>query len=338
MTDSPTVDRIATGDDPARPLVVELLARLADSAEGARRPVLLRPLHDLLVRDLGDGPSGQTVGRAWDRFLRWLDKLGDRLVCEQAAAGASLVAVVRYGEARDYETVADLVEDLGFDRLAHLQQSCESVIETSSALPLTTAAVRRLLSPTIAASLRDAGLSEDRVAAVVERCAGNAKRLLVRGLDLTDASPAVHSVEQLQEVAQGALPDWRREVAVLVANPWSPHAEQLPKLAFDADRAGMAAHIRDVVELCRAQHKDREREEVAQEIRRLVADSEMTQREFAAMVGTSPSRLSTYISGWVVPSAAMLLRISRVSRVLRAQREEGAPAAPLYDGLRDAGD
>lgn len=338
MTETSTADgdRTTTGDAPAHPLVSELLDRLAASAEAERRPLLHRPLHELLTRGLADESFAQLgCGASWTRFLHWLDKLGDRLVCEQAAAGAALLAVVVYGEASDYETVADLVDEMGFDRLAHLQQSCESIIEASRALEVTTAAIRRLLSPALATILRGAGLPDERVDAVVERCGGSAKRLLVRGLNLTDAAPAVRTVEQLREAARGTLPDWRREIAVLVVNPWSPYAEQLPSLAFDADAPGMAGHIRDVVELCRAQHKDREREEVAQEIRRLVAASDMTQREFAALVGTSPSRLSTYISGWVVPSAAMLLRISRVSRSLRAQRGESTLAVPLYDALRD---
>ncbi|MFD2862989.1 helix-turn-helix domain-containing protein [Salininema proteolyticum] len=38
----------------------------------------------------------------------------------------------------------------------------------------------------------------------------------------------------------------------------------------------------------------------------------MSQAEFAERIGTSASRLSTYISGKVMPSAALMVRIRRV--------------------------
>lgn len=44
----------------------------------------------------------------------------------------------------------------------------------------------------------------------------------------------------------------------------------------------------------------------------LVAESGFTAAEFAARLGTSPSRLSTYLSGKVMPSAALLVRAEGV--------------------------
>jgi transcriptional regulator with XRE-family HTH domain len=52
---------------------------------------------------------------------------------------------------------------------------------------------------------------------------------------------------------------------------------------------------------------------VAAEITRLLADSGMTRAEFASAIGTSTSRLSTYLSGKVTPSAALLVRMRRVA-------------------------
>ena len=40
-----------------------------------------------------------------------------------------------------------------------------------------------------------------------------------------------------------------------------------------------------------------------------VERSGLTKSEFAALVGTSASRLSTYLGGKVTPSAALLIRI-----------------------------
>ena len=48
-------------------------------------------------------------------------------------------------------------------------------------------------------------------------------------------------------------------------------------------------------------------------VRSAVQRSGMTKAQFAASVGTSASRLSTYLSGKVVPSAALLMRIERTA-------------------------
>ncbi|MGF1647054.1 MAG: helix-turn-helix domain-containing protein [Kineosporiaceae bacterium] len=42
--------------------------------------------------------------------------------------------------------------------------------------------------------------------------------------------------------------------------------------------------------------------------------SGLTSTEFASRIGTSRSRLSTYASGRVVPSAALMVRIRRTRR------------------------
>jgi len=49
------------------------------------------------------------------------------------------------------------------------------------------------------------------------------------------------------------------------------------------------------------------------EIREAVKRSGLSRAEFASQVGTSASRLSTYVSGKVTPSATLMLRIRRVA-------------------------
>ena len=53
-----------------------------------------------------------------------------------------------------------------------------------------------------------------------------------------------------------------------------------------------------------------------------MAPSGLTSARCAEMVGTSAPRLSTYASGKVRPSAAMLLRIERVGRECEEQRSK----------------
>ena len=56
-----------------------------------------------------------------------------------------------------------------------------------------------------------------------------------------------------------------------------------------------------------------ERDEVATRVRRAIARSGLGRKRFAEAIGTSESRLSTYATGSVCPSAAMLLRIEGVA-------------------------
>jgi transcriptional regulator with XRE-family HTH domain len=48
-------------------------------------------------------------------------------------------------------------------------------------------------------------------------------------------------------------------------------------------------------------------------IREAIQRSGLSQAEFASRIGTSPSRLSTYASGKVTPSATLMLRISHAT-------------------------
>lgn len=61
-----------------------------------------------------------------------------------------------------------------------------------------------------------------------------------------------------------------------------------------------------VIELARRDAEAVERVAVATEVQRLIEGSGLSRREFAAQIGTSTSRLSTYATGKVTPSAALM--------------------------------
>ncbi|HVK27489.1 MAG TPA: helix-turn-helix transcriptional regulator, partial [Nocardioides sp.] len=111
----------------------------------------------------------------------------------------------------------------------------------------------------------------------------------------------------------------RLQLGMVAASPWGAYAELLITLAAESDRPLVLTATESSVEQCREWCRDQERDQVAREIRHLVAVSGSSQREFASRIGTSPSRLSTYVRGTVTPSAAMLLRIQRASRMLQRQ-------------------
>jgi DNA-binding transcriptional regulator YiaG len=75
----------------------------------------------------------------------------------------------------------------------------------------------------------------------------------------------------------------------------------------------ITASVDDVIERARRDAAASERDQVAVEIRDLVARSGLSRQDFALRLGTSRPRLSTYMSGKVTPSASLMLRMRRVA-------------------------
>jgi len=112
---------------------------------------------------------------------------------------------------------------------------------------------------------------------------------------------------------RGTLPDWRRLAQAIGADPWGAVAQQVLE-AVDLSRPyGTAELFQGVVNRARVAAAEAERQEVAAEIRSLVAASRLSRQEFAERIGTSRTRLSTYMSGKVTPSASLMIRMRRVS-------------------------
>lgn len=110
---------------------------------------------------------------------------------------------------------------------------------------------------------------------------------------------------------------WRALLTPALEHPWSLYVDHLEADAAAHADPWIARLVGGCVEALRELTADRERRAVAKAIRDAVALAGVTQKEFAALVGTSQSRFSTYINGQVVPSATMLLRIRQMSRYVR---------------------
>lgn len=81
----------------------------------------------------------------------------------------------------------------------------------------------------------------------------------------------------------------------------------------------MSTLFRLAIGSAREEAEAADRAEVAARMRALVAASGLTHAEFARRVGTSASRFSTYLTGKVTPSAAMLVRVERTAETASAQ-------------------
>ena len=117
----------------------------------------------------------------------------------------------------------------------------------------------------------------------------------------------------LAAVERGTLPDWRRLAAAIRADPWGPVAHQVLEAVHLSHPYGTTELLEGVVARARKLAADSERADVASEVQGLVARSGLSKQDFAARIGTSRSRLSTYMSGKVVPSSTLIVRMRRVS-------------------------
>ena len=125
-------------------------------------------------------------------------------------------------------------------------------------------------------------------------------------------------------VERGTLPDWRRWATAIQADPWGPVAQQVLEAIRLARPYGTAELLEGVVGRARTLAADSEREDVAAEVRDIVDRSGLSKQDFAERIGTSRSRLSTYMSGKVVPSAALMVRMRRVARHAAETATHGA--------------
>lgn len=117
----------------------------------------------------------------------------------------------------------------------------------------------------------------------------------------------------LAAVERGTLPDWRRLAQAINEDPWGPVARQVLEAVKLSHPYGATELFEGVVSRARHLAAESERKEVAGEVRSLVGQSGLSQQRFAERIGTSRSRLSTYMSGKVVPTASLLVRMRRVA-------------------------
>ena len=115
--------------------------------------------------------------------------------------------------------------------------------------------------------------------------------------------------EGLVEVLErGLAPDWVPVFQEVSRQPWGVVARSLDDYLAIATDHRMKALVEVSLERARAGHEKREREQVASELRDIVRRSGLSQAECAKRLGTSASRLSTYLNGQVVPQATFLVR------------------------------
>lgn len=112
-------------------------------------------------------------------------------------------------------------------------------------------------------------------------------------------------------IDRGLVADWQPVFAEIRRSPWGAVARRIERYLAYREPDGVSALFSLAIERARAEVERADKAEVAERVGAAVERSGLTNAQFAALVGTSASRLSTYRSGRVTPSAAMLVRIER---------------------------
>lgn len=266
-----------------------------------------------------DRAARADAGALWTSFVGHITTPGWPKDKTRSAVLSNLVSIVLLGDAEDFVTLDSLIRSFGAERVATIQGELDDALGTGADLPVTTAAIRILAHVgLIRERLAGSGMSSTKVSATVKRTHHQTFWLLLAGAEDLPRTQTIRTTQQLVDLLEhGTARHWRAALLPLIESPWGPYGEHIVRLTKEADLDEIATVLQECRKVYQQRQEQRERDAIAREIRRLVAISGLTQRQFAAQIGTSPSRLSTYVNGRVIPSAAMLLRIRRVAHAQR---------------------
>ena len=124
-------------------------------------------------------------------------------------------------------------------------------------------------------------------------------------------------------IDRGLVCDWKPIFDEMRRSPWGRVARRVEKYLSYREPDGVSTLFALAIGRPRIDAENADRAAVAARVRDAVAGSGLTDGEFARLVGTSASRLSTYLSGKVTPSAAMLVRIERVAEDIQYAAARG---------------
>ncbi|MGH3766488.1 MAG: helix-turn-helix domain-containing protein [Pseudonocardiaceae bacterium] len=139
--------------------------------------------------------------------------------------------------------------------------------------------------------------------------------LAFRNIDASPTDPVESWPTEavITALERGGLSDWHRLGQAVRADPWGPVARRIEEALTCIQPYGVDVAMQRILSDARTTRDQAERDAVAKEIAQIVRASGLSKSEFASRIGTSASRLSTYLSGSVTPSASLLLRMRAVS-------------------------
>jgi hypothetical protein len=134
-----------------------------------------------------------------------------------------------------------------------------------------------------------------------------------------DASPEDHvstwGVEGLlTALERGDATHWTKIVAAYRKDPFADVALDITQAINLCSDPGVAAAMVTACAQAKTDFENEERVDLSKRLRDLVARSGLNTAAFAERMGTSRTRLSSYLNARVVPSAVLLARAERIGR------------------------
>lgn len=117
----------------------------------------------------------------------------------------------------------------------------------------------------------------------------------------------------LTAVERGDINDWRRIAQALLKDPRGKVAAELEDVADAAENPAIPSLLQRILRQARKDSEAEERRAVARELQSCLDASGLDRSQFASRLGTSQSRLSTYLNGKVVPSATLMVRARSIA-------------------------
>lgn len=130
-------------------------------------------------------------------------------------------------------------------------------------------------------------------------------------------------------IERGNILDWSPLIDFIRQDPWGRVARNLEIYLGYSDLKDVSGFFRLVLDDARERVEASERKEVREMVELSWRRSGLNRQNFAKAIGTSPSRLSTYLSGSVIPSAAMVVRMQRIADRYQDQNAQKSAASAL---------
>lgn len=112
---------------------------------------------------------------------------------------------------------------------------------------------------------------------------------------------------------RGGIDEWARIAVAVKRDPWGPVARRLEDALKVTYPYGVGVLMEYELASARREAEDAERQEVARRLGEWLRRTGMSRSDFAEAIGTSTSRLSTYLAGKVAPSSTLMVRMERVA-------------------------
>ena len=139
--------------------------------------------------------------------------------------------------------------------------------------------------------------------------------LAFRNVDSSPGEPVERWPTEALESAldRGSLEQWARIAQAIGRQPWGRVARTVESVLLFSRPYGVDLLMERAIATARAEADAADKAEVAAEVRDTLKAAGLSRAEAANLLGTSTSRLSTYATGRVTPSAAFMVALRRLA-------------------------